>query len=56
MASGPDPNRLGVTFSVPIVATPPGPPTGLAVTVAGDQATFTWTPPATGGARHRLHC
>ena len=47
---GPGPESPGVTFNVPIVAALPGAPTGLAVMVAGDQATFTWTPPATGGA------
>ncbi|MDH4064977.1 MAG: S8 family serine peptidase [Acidobacteriota bacterium] len=49
-ASGPGPESAGVTFSVPIVVPPPGAPTNLAVTVAGNQATFTWTPPTTGGA------
>jgi hypothetical protein len=48
--SGPGPESPGVTFSVPIVAPPPGPPSGLNVVVSGNQATFTWTPPSTGGA------
>lgn len=47
--SGNGPESAGVTFSVPILAPPPGAPTGLAVAVAGNQATFTWTPPSTGG-------
>jgi hypothetical protein len=49
-ASGPGPESPGVTFSVPILTPPPGAPTNLAVSVAGNQATFTWTPPTTGGA------
>jgi Subtilase family/Fibronectin type III domain len=48
-ASGFGPESAGVTFNVPIVVPPPGPPTGLAVVVSGTQATFTWTPPTTGG-------
>lgn len=47
--SGPGPESAGVTFNVPIVAPPPGPPTGLSVVASGNQATFTWTPPSTGG-------
>jgi Subtilase family/Fibronectin type III domain len=47
--SGPGPESAGVTFNVPIVAPPPGAPTGLNVVVSGNQATFTWTPPSTGG-------
>lgn len=45
-ASGPGPESAGVTFSVPVL---PGAPTGLGVTVNGNQATFTWTAPTTGG-------
>lgn len=48
-ASGNGPESAGVTFNVPVVGPPPGAPTGLAVAVTGDQATFTWTPPASGG-------
>jgi subtilisin family serine protease len=48
-SAGPGPESAGVTFSVPIVAPPPGAPSALAVAVAGDQADFTWTPPSTGG-------
>jgi Subtilase family/Fibronectin type III domain len=48
-ASGVGPESAGVTFNVPIVVPPPGPPTGLGVVVSGTQATFTWTPPTTGG-------
>lgn len=48
-ASGSGPESAGVTFSVPIVAPPPGAPSGLGVVVSGNQASFTWTAPATGG-------
>ncbi|MGE0463152.1 MAG: S8 family serine peptidase [Vicinamibacterales bacterium] len=48
-AMGRGPESAGVTFSVPIVAPPPGAPTGLNVIVSGNQATFTWTAPTTGG-------
>jgi subtilisin family serine protease len=48
-AMGPGLESAGVTFNVPIVAPPPGAPTGLNVVVSGNQATFTWTPPSTGG-------
>ncbi len=48
-ASGLGPESAGVTFSVPIVAPPPGAPTGLNVVVSGNQASFTWTAPSTGG-------
>jgi len=48
-ASGTGPESAGVTFGVPIVAPPPGAPTGLNVSGNGNQATFTWTPPSTGG-------
>lgn len=48
-ASGAGPESAGVTFNVPIVAPPPGAPTGLNVVVSGNQATFAWTPPSTGG-------
>ena len=45
-ASGPGPESPGVTFSVPVL---PGAPTGLGADVHGNAATFTWTPPTTGG-------
>jgi subtilisin family serine protease len=48
-SAGPGPESAGVTFSVPIVTPPPGVPTELEVTVTGNQAAFTWTPPASGG-------
>jgi predicted phage tail protein len=48
-SAGPGPESAGVTFSVPIVTPPPGAPTGLAVTVTGNRAAFTWTPPSSGG-------
>ncbi|MCC7034133.1 MAG: S8 family serine peptidase [Acidobacteria bacterium] len=48
-ASGTGPESAGVTFNVPIVAPPPGAPTNLNVVVSGNQASFTWTPPSTGG-------
>jgi len=47
--AGPGTESAGVTFNVPIVAPPPGAPTGFNVVVSGNQATFTWTPPSTGG-------
>lgn len=47
--AGAGPESAGVTFSVPIVTPPPGAPTGFAVTVTGNEAAFTWTPPSTGG-------
>jgi subtilisin family serine protease len=48
-SAGPGPESDGVTFSVPVITPPPGAPTGLAVTVAGSEAAFTWTAPSTGG-------
>ena len=38
-----------VVFSVGGAAIPPGPPTGLAATVAGHTVTLTWSPPGSGG-------
>lgn len=49
-ASGSGPESAGITVEVPIVITPPGVPTDLAVTVSGTTADVTWTPPTTGGA------
>jgi YVTN family beta-propeller protein len=49
-ASGTGPESASVTLSVPAVAPPPGAPTNLAATVAGDTATFTWSAPSSGGA------
>jgi hypothetical protein len=49
-ASGDGPESAGAAFNVPIRPAPPGPPTGLVVATSVNQATFTWTPPSTGGA------
>ena len=50
-ASGTGPESAPVTVTLPGgAAPPPSSPTGLAASVAGTTATFTWTPPASGGA------
>ena len=49
-ASGPGPESTTVTVTVPQAVPPPGPPSNLAVTVVGNTATFSWTPPSGGGA------
>jgi hypothetical protein len=48
-AVGSSAESAGTTFTSPIVAPPPGPPTGLNVTVTGTEAVFRWTVPSTGG-------
>ncbi|MEZ5417137.1 MAG: S8 family serine peptidase [Vicinamibacterales bacterium] len=48
-AVGPGPESNVVAVAVPGVVAPPGPPTGLAVVVAGSTATFTWNAPSSGG-------
>ncbi len=45
--NGPESPAVSVTF--PSVVPPPAPPASLAVNVAGNNATFTWTPPVSGG-------
>ena len=47
---GTGPESASVTVTVPTAVAPPNPPTGLAAAVAGSTATFTWAPPAGGGA------
>lgn len=47
--TGPESALVGVTLPGGGVAAP-GPPTGLAVGVAGSTATFTWNAPGSGGA------
>lgn len=48
-ASGGGPESASVVVSVPGVTPPPGIPSNLVRTVAGDSATFTWTAPTSGG-------
>jgi hypothetical protein len=47
---GTGPESAVRTFSVPSVPAPPGPPLGLGVSVSGSTVTFSWAPPASGGA------
>ena len=47
---GTGPESAAQTFSVPSLPSPPGAPQGLAVNVSGSTVTFTWAPPASGGA------
>ncbi len=47
---GTGPESTAQTFSVPSLPSPPGAPQSLAVSVSGSTASFTWTPPASGGA------
>lgn len=49
-AAGTGPESTAVTVTLPTVPPPPGPPTAFSASVAGDTATFTWTPPTSGGA------
>ncbi len=55
-ASGPGPESPRVTVTLPNVPPPPGPPTNLAVSVAGSTASFAWSAPTSGGpvASYRL--
>ncbi len=48
-ASGGGPESNVVSVTVPAVAAPPGSPSGLAVSVVGATATFTWMAPVSGG-------
>lgn len=48
-ASGTGAESASVTVTVPQVVTAPGAPSGLAVSVAGSGATFTWSAPSSGG-------
>ncbi len=48
-ASGAGPESPGSTLNVPFLPPPPGPPSGLTVSVNVNQAQFGWTPPTTGG-------
>lgn len=48
-ASGAGPESSSVTVTLPTVPAPPGAPTGLVASAAGNTATFTWNPPSTGG-------
>ncbi len=47
---GAGPESAAVTVNVPQTGPPPGPPTGLAVTVSGNTASFSWAAPSSGGA------
>ena len=47
---GTGPESAPQTFSVPSLPAPPGVPGTLAAAVSGSTATFTWAPPASGGA------
>ncbi|MFN7977486.1 MAG: hypothetical protein U0P30_05075 [Vicinamibacterales bacterium] len=49
-ASGTGAESSPVTVTVPQAVAAPGAPTGLAVSVAGTGATFTWSAPSSGGA------
>ncbi len=48
-AVGTGPESTSVTVTLPTVPAPPGAPSGLGTTVAGDTATFTWNAPSSGG-------
>ena len=48
-AIGAGPESSGVTVTVPAVAAPPGPPSGLVATASGNTASFSWTAPSGGG-------
>jgi len=48
-ASGTGLESNEATVTVPTTAPAPGPPSGLAVSVAGNAANFTWNAPTTGG-------
>lgn len=48
LGTGPESSPVTVTTPAPFVA--PGPPSGMTANVGGDTATFSWAPPATGGA------
>ncbi|MEZ5283673.1 MAG: hypothetical protein R2712_02460 [Vicinamibacterales bacterium] len=49
-AVGTGPESAAVTVVVPQAVAAPGPPSSLAASVSGSTVTFTWTPPASGGA------
>lgn len=48
-ATGAGPESSAVTITLPTLPLPPGAPTGLVASAAGSTATFTWTPPSSGG-------
>lgn len=47
---GTGPESTPQTFAVPSLPTPPGAPGNLVASAAGSTVTFTWSPPASGGA------
>ena len=49
-AFGTGPESAAVTVTVPASVAPPGAPGGFAASVNGSSVTFSWTPPASGGA------
>lgn len=48
-ASGTGLESNSATVTLPSAAPPPGPPSGLAVSVSGNAASFTWNAPTSGG-------
>jgi subtilisin family serine protease len=49
-AAGPGPESSVVPVTIPSLPPPPGAPTNLQANVVGNNVTFTFTPPASGGA------
>ena len=47
--AGVGPESSSLTVTVPQAVAPPGAPTNLSVSVAGASASFSWSPPASGG-------